>query len=82
MTHSRIKGFPGDTVVKSLLANVGEAGDMGLIPGSRRSPGDGNDNPLQSSCLENPMDRGAWHGIAESDVIEYAQKHPNTRIMR
>ena len=54
---------------------------MGLIPGSGRYPGDGNDNPLQSSCLDNPMDRGAWHGIAESDVIEHTQKHPNTRIM-
>ena len=36
------------------------AGDMGLIPGSGRSPGGGNDNPLQYSCQENPMDRGAW----------------------
>ena len=44
------------------------AGDPSLIPGSRRSPGEGNGNPLQYSCLENPMDRGAWratvHGIA------------------
>ena len=68
-------------MVKNLLANAREAGDMGLIPGSGRYPADGNDNPLQSSCLENPMDRGAWHGIAESDVIEHTQKHPNTRIM-
>ena len=48
--------------------------DLGLIPGSGRSPGEGNDNPLQCSCLENPMDGGAWwaavHGVAESDVIE------------
>ena len=44
------------------------AGDMGSMPGSGRSPGDGNGYPLQSSCLENPMDRGAWqatvHGVA------------------
>ena len=38
-------------------------GDLGLIPGSGRSPGEGHSNPLQYSCLENPMDRGAWHAI-------------------
>ena len=58
------------TVVKNLPAN---AGDSSLIPGSERSPGDGNGNPLQYSCLGNPMDRGAWrtaiNGVAnESDV--------------
>ena len=50
------EGFPGGSVVKNLLAN---AGDAGLIPGLGRSPGEGNGNPLQYSCLENPMDRGA-----------------------
>ena len=50
-------GFPGGSVVKNPPANVGY---MGLIPGSGRSPGGGNGNPLQYSCLENPMDRGAW----------------------
>ena len=49
--------FPGSTVVKNPPA---DAGDVGLIPGWGRSPGDGNGNPLQYSCLENPMDRGAW----------------------
>ena len=44
-------------MVKNPPAN---AGDVGLIPGSGRSPGEGNGNPLQYSCLENPMDRGAW----------------------
>ena len=48
------------------------AGDVGLIPGSERSPGEGNGTPLQYSCLGNPMDRGAWratvHGVAESDT--------------
>ena len=47
---------------KNLLDNVGDTRDMGLIPGSRRSPGGGHGNPLQYSCLENPMDRGAWQG--------------------
>ena len=56
----------------SARSSVGEestcnAGDPGLVPGSRRSPGEGNGNPLQYSCLENPMDRGAWcatvHGV-------------------
>ena len=58
-------------VVKSPLAN---ARDMSLIPGSRRSPGEGNSNPLQYSYLENPIDRGAWqaivHRVAESDTTE------------
>ena len=47
-------------------------GDLGLIPGSGRSPGEGNGNPFQYSCLENPMDRGAWqaivHGVAKSQT--------------
>ena len=49
-------------------------GDLGLIPGLGRSPGEGNGNPLQYSCLENPMDGGTWwaivHGVAESDTTE------------
>ena len=57
-------------VVKNLPANAGEARDMGSIPGSGRSPGRGNGNPLQYSCLENPRDRGAWwatvHGVAKN----------------
>ena len=47
-------------MVKNPLAN---AGDVGMIPGSGRSPGEGNGNPLHYSCLENPMDRGDWHAI-------------------
>ena len=43
-------------------ANAGDEGDMGFIPGSGRSPGGGNYNPLQYSCLENPMDKGTWQG--------------------
>ena len=61
-------------VVKSSSANAGDVRDVGSIPGSGRSPGGGNDNPLQYSCLENPMDRGSWqavvHGVAESDKTE------------
>ena len=62
-------GFPGGSVVKNLPAS---AGDTGLIPGSGRSPGRGNGNLLQYSCLGNPMDRGAWratvHGVAKSQT--------------
>ena len=47
-------------MVKNLPANAGDTGDAGSIPGSTRSPGGGNGNPLQYSCLENFMDRGAW----------------------
>ena len=50
-------GFPGGSDGKASAYNVG---DLGLIPGSERSPGEGNRNPLQYSCLENPMDQGAW----------------------
>ena len=50
-------GFPRGSVVKNPSASIG---DVGWIPGSGRSPGGGNGNPLQYSCLENPMDRGAW----------------------
>ena len=47
-------------MAKNPPANAGDMRDVGLIPGSGRSPGGGNDNPLQYSCLENPMDRGIW----------------------
>ena len=50
-------------MVKNLPAN---AGDLGLIPGLGRSPGEGNGNPLQFSCLENPMDRGAWQATVHA----------------
>ena len=63
--------FPDGSVVKNLTANTG---DTGSVPGLRRSPGEGNGNPVQYSFLENPMDRGTWwataHGVTkESDVI-------------
>ena len=47
-------GFPGSTVIKNPPANAGDTGDVGLIPGLGRCPGEGNGNPLQYSCLENP----------------------------
>ena len=57
---------------KNLPANAGDARDVGSIPGSGRSPGGGHGNSLQYSCLENPMDRGAWwvtvHGVSESQA--------------
>ena len=60
-------GFTGGLAVKNPST---DAGDIGLIPGLGRSPGEGNDNPLQYSCLENRMDRGAWwaavHGVGKS----------------
>ena len=52
-----LKGFPGGSMGKESTCN---AGDLGSIPGSGRSPGGGHSNPLQYSCLKNPMDRGAW----------------------
>ena len=60
--------------MKNPPANAGDIRDTGSIPGSGRSPGDGHGNPLQYSCLENLMDRGAWwvtvHRITESDMTE------------
>ena len=64
-----LSGFPGGSDSKESACS---AGGLGSIPGSRRSPGEENGNPLQYSCLENPMDRGAWqatvHGIAKSQT--------------
>ena len=58
--YSLRRRFPGDTVVKNLPANEGDMRDTESIPRSGRSPRERNGNPLQYSCLENPMDRGAW----------------------
>ena len=64
-------GFPGGSVGKESVCNTG---DMGSIPGSRRSPGEGHGKPLQYSCLENSMDGGVWwaavHMVAELDMTE------------
>ena len=65
----QLLGFPGGSEVKASACN---AEDWGSIPGSGRSPGEGNGNPLQYSCLESPMDGGAWwaivHGVAKSQT--------------
>ena len=62
-------GFPGGSAVKNRPAN---AGDVGSTPDPGRSSGEGNGNPLQNSCLENPMDRGTWravvHGVTKTQT--------------
>ena len=67
-----ILSFPGGSDNKESASN---AGDLGSIPELGRSPREGNGNPLQNSCLENPMDRGAWratvHGVAGSDIFHF-----------
>ena len=64
LTLSGTQGFLGGAVVKNPPASAGDSS----IPGSGRSPGKGNDNPLQYSCLRNPMDRGVWQAIAHGMV--------------
>ena len=69
-------------MIKNPPAKAGDTKDAGSIPGWGRSPGGGNGNPLQHSCLENSMDRGAWratvHGVAkESDIIEQLNNNNN-----
>ena len=65
-------GFLSGSAVKNQPANSGDARDEGWIPQSGRSPGEGNDNPLQYSCLGNPTDRGVWwatvHGVAKGQT--------------
>ena len=77
-----LKGFPGDSVVQNPCAIAGDAGDKGSIPESGRSPGEGNGNPLQYSCLENPMYRGPWwaavHGFTESDTTDQLSTRAHT----
>ena len=67
-------GFPGGLVGKESACS---AGDPGSIPGWGRYPGEGKGNPLQHSCLENPMDRGAWratvHGVAKSRATPWTE---------
>ena len=78
-------------MVKNLPANARNAREVGSIPGSGRSPGGGHGNPLQYSCLENPMDRGAWwatvHGVAKSrtqlsDFIFYLYSFPDGSVVK
>ena len=67
-----ILGFPGGVVVKNLPTSIGDSRDMGSIPLLGRSPGEGNGNPLQYSCLKNSMDRETWratvHGVTKSQT--------------
>ena len=78
------RGFPGGSVVKNQSANAGDVRDVGLIPGLGRSPGVGNGNPLQYSCLKIPMDRGAmWstdHGVAKSKTQLIDWEHTHTLL--
>ena len=70
-------GFPGGSVVKNPPANTGDARDVDSIPGLGRSPGEGNGNPLQNSCLGNPMDRELWqatvHGVSKESEGWYGE---------
>ena len=71
-------------VVKNLAANAGDLRDVGLIPGLGRSPGEGQGNPLQYSCLDNPMDRGAWratvHGVRRVECNLSTKPPPHNRM--
>ena len=70
-------GFPSGSVVKNPPAN---AGDLGSIPGPGRSPGGGNGHPLQYSCLENSMDRGAWQATAHWVAKDRTQLNSNSSM--
>ena len=81
-------GFPCSSVSKESACNARGIGDMGSVPGSGRSPGGGNGNPLQYSCLENPVDRGAWwatvHRVTKSQtrLSEHAHSTKDYRIIK
>ena len=72
LENKRSKAQRTSLVAQMVKASGYNVGDLGSIPGSGRSPGEGNGNPLQYSCLENPMDGGAWwaavHGVAKSQT--------------
>ena len=90
MSESGLKlgaGFPSGAVVKNLPASAGDVRDLGLIPGSLGLillPGGGHSSPLQSSSLENPMDRGAWwatvHGVTKSQTRLSDLAHTGTEL--
>ena len=85
ISSSNFTDFPGGSNSKESAYN---AGDPGLIPGSGRSPGEGNSNPFQYSCLENSMDGGAWwatvQGVAKSQtqLSDFTSQTPNKEILR
>ena len=66
-------GFPGGSVVKNLPASAGDAQDMSSTPVLGWSPGEGNGNPFQRSCLENPMDKGAWQATIRACMLSHFQ---------
>ena len=68
-------------MVKNLPANTGGPGDTGLIPGSGKTPGEGNGNLLQYSCLENPMDRAAWWATVHAVTKNLAQLSEHAQSM-
>ena len=72
MENSKHSQNPSGSKYKDSTCHTRDAGDVGLIPGSGRSPGEGHGNPLQYSCLENPMDRASWwstvHGVANNET--------------
>ena len=72
-------GFAGGSAVKNPPAN---AGDMNSIPGPGRSPGEGNGKPLQYSCLENPMDRGAWRAVVHGVTKSQTRLSTHTHILQ
>ena len=78
-------GFPDGSAVKEAACDAEDAGKEGLIPGWGRSPGGGNGNLLQYSCLENPMDRGAWWSTVcgvtkDSDMTKQLNTYTNALI--
>ena len=69
-------------MVKNPPATVGDTRDIGSIPGSGRSPGEGNSSPLQYFCLENPMDRGAWRAtVMESQRVGHDRAHTHLFVL-
>ena len=76
---SSIWSFPGDSMVKNLPAS---AGDAGSIPQSGRSPGEGNGNPFQYSCLGNSMDRGAWRATIYMVAKSQTQLSMPTHVLK
>ena len=73
VSKSQPQRFPGGTVIKNPPANAEDTGDPSSILGSGRSPGEGNANPLQYSCLENPMDGRVWQAIAHRVAKSWTQ---------
>ena len=77
--HKNHPGFPGGSEVKASAYN---AGDLGSIPGSGRSPGEGHGNPLQYSCLENPMDSGAWWATVHRVTKSWTQLSARAKLLQ